>query len=526
MKKTVSVVLLAGATAFALAACSAPTPEGGGSRDVSVQLYNAPSTFSPLIAQVGGNELIQSLHWGSLVKVDDSGTIVGDLAESWEVSDDGLVWTFDLVDGLTWSDGEAFTADDVVFSYNLYANPATGSAVAGKFSTVDGAAALADGSSDSATGFSAPDDDTFVMTLTVPNVAKTIDLVAPTLFVLPEHVYGEEPVDGLGESPIWREPEVGIGPYLFTSWVTDDQVEFHANPEYRAELGLDRIFAKFMATDAAQAQLQTGEIDFAQVAAADASTIETLPGVTLHNVGGAGIMALHNAFDNGKLADTRVRQAIMYGIDREALVEQVIGGYGKVVDTIIHGPEWAMPDGLTHYTRDVEKAKELLAEAGWDPATEVTLEIVPGPKDREQVLTIIAAQLQEIGMNAVVKQLDNAGISDVIANRQFDLLISGYGLFNADPAAMNGILLCDNGALSRWCDPALDEALLAGVAESDQDARAEIYAEAQKIFNETLPIFPLYVPDTLGATSDRLQGFKLNPLPTSAFWNAAEWTLG
>jgi peptide/nickel transport system substrate-binding protein len=526
VNKKIPVVLLASATVFALAACSAPAEENGGSRDVSVQLYNPPSTFSPLIAQVGGNELIQSLHWDSLIGVDDTGSLQGRLAESWEVSDDGLVWTFDLRDGLVWSDGEPFTADDVVFTYSRYANPATGSAVAGKFATVEGIEAITDGSSDTATGFSAPDDDTFVMTLTVPNVAKTIDLVAPTLFVLPEHIYGEEPIDGLGENPIFREPEVGIGPYLFSSWVTDDQVEFVANPEYRSELGLDRIYAKFMATDAAQAQLQTGEIDFATVAAADVSAIESIPGVTLHSVGGGGIMALHNAADAGKLSDTRVRQAIMYGIDRQALVDQVLGGYGEVVDTIIHGPEWAMPEGLTHYERDVDKAKELLADAGWDPATEVRLEIVPGPKDREQVLTIIAAQLQEIGMNAVVTQLDNAGLSEVIANRDFDLLISGYGLFNVDPAAMNGILLCDNGALSRWCDPALDEALLAGVAEADQDARAEIYAEAQAIFNETLPIFPLYVPDTLGATSERLQGFKLNPLPISAFWNAAEWTLG
>jgi peptide/nickel transport system substrate-binding protein len=91
---------------------------------------------------------------------------------------------------------------------------------------------------------------------------------------------------------------------------------------------------------------------------------------------------------------------------------------------------------------------------------------------------------------------------------------------------MNGILLCDNGALSRYCDPALDEALLAGVAESDQDKRAEIYAEAQHIFNERLPIFPLYVPDTLAATSERIQGFKLNPIPYSAFWNIDEWTIG
>jgi ABC-type transport system substrate-binding protein len=525
VKKTASLALIAGVTTIALAACSSPAAnEEDESRDVSVQLYNPPSTFSPLIPQVGGNELIQSLHWDSLLAVNDEGQLAPRLADSWEVSDDGLVWTFDLQDDLVWSDGEPFTADDVVFTFNLYANPASGSAVAGKLSTVEGFDDVPE--TGSASGFTAPDDDTFVMTLTAPNTAKPLELVAPTHFILPEHIYGELPVEGLGENTVFREPEVGIGPYLFTEWTTDDQVEFAANPEYRSELELDRIFAKFLPTDVAQAQLETGEIDFAQVAAADAERISGLEGVTLHNVGGAGIMALHNAFDAGKLADDRVRQAIMYAIDRESIVQEVIGGYGEVVDTLIHGPEWAVPDDLTNYDYDPEKARELLAEADWDASTEVRLEIVPGPKDREQALTIIAAQLQEVGMNAVVQQYDNAALSEAIGARDFDLLISGYGLFNVDPSAMNGILLCDNGALSAYCDPALDELLLAGVAESDQDVRADIYADAQRIFNERLPIFPLYVPDTLAATTDRLQGFTLNPLPTSAFWNADEWSIG
>lgn len=535
MKKSTTFAFIAGVgvAAIALAACSSPSAEEEvspvvaeelGSRDVSVQLYNAPSTFNPLLPQVGGNELIQSLHWDSLLAVDNQGQLAPRLADSWEVSEDGLVWTFNLKGDLVWSDGEPFTADDVVFTFNLYANPLSGSSISGKLSTVEGFADIAKGGT--ASGFSAPDDGTFVMTLSKANTAKPLELVAPNHFILPEHIYGDIPVEGLSEANVFREPEVGIGPYLWTKWTTDDQVEFAANPKYRTELGLDRIFAKFLPTDVAQVQLQTGEIDFSQVAAADAERVGGIEGVTLHSSGGAGIMALHNAFDSGKLSDDRVRQAILYAIDREAIVQEVIGGYGKVVDTIIHGPEWALPDDLTKYDYNPEKAKELLEAAGWDASTEVRLEIVPGPKDREQALTIIAAQLQEVGINAVVKQYDNAALSEAIGSRDFDLLISGYGLFNVDPSAMNGILLCDNGALSRYCDPALDELLLVGVTKADQEERAEIYADAQRIFNERLPIFPLYVPDTLAATTDRLKGFALNPLPTNAFWNADEWTIG
>ncbi|MEU4014579.1 ABC transporter substrate-binding protein [Microbacterium sp. NPDC028030] len=526
MKKRTLLAVVAGVVALSLAGCSSPsTPNETGSRDVSVQLYNAPSTFSPLILQVGGNQLIQTLHWDSLVGVDDQGQFEPRLAESWEVSDDATVWTFHLREGVNWSDGEPFTSDDVVYTLNLMADPESGSQISGVFADIVGAAEVAAGTADSVSGIEAVDDTTVTLTLTHPNSAKIIDFAEPQYFMLPEHVYGEMPVADLATNPAFREPEVGIGPYLFSKWVTDEEVEFVPNPEYREDLGLDHVYAKFMATDASQAQLQTGEIDFSQVAASDADRIRELSGVSFHEIGGPGIMALHNAWDAGKLSDPRVRQAIMYGIDREALVDQVIAGYGEVVDTVQHGPDWAVPDDLVHYTRDVDKAKELLAEAGWDPATEVRLEIVPGPKDREQALTIIAGQLQEIGMNAKVTQYDNAALGEAIKNRDFDLLISGYGLFNVDPAALNVRLLCDNGALSGYCNPDLDAALLAGIATTDQDERAAAYADAQHIINTELPIFPLYVPDTLAATSERLKGFKVNPLPTNAFWNIAEWTV-
>jgi peptide/nickel transport system substrate-binding protein len=526
VKKRTLLAILAGAAALSLAACTAPATETeAGDRDVSIQLYNAPTTFSPLVLAVGGNQLIQTLHWDSLVGVDDQGQFQPRLAESWDVSDDATEWTFHLKQGLTWSDGEPFTSEDVLFTLNLMANPASGSQISGVFSDIVGAAEVVAGTAETLSGVTAPDESTVTMTLTRPNSAKIIDFAEPQYFMIPAHVYSELPMEDLANNPAFREPEVGIGPYLFSKWVTDEEIEFVPNPEYPGELGLDHVYAKFMATDAAQAQLQTGEIDFSQVAAADAARISELNGVVFHEIGGPGIMALHTAWDSGKLADPRVRQAIMYGIDREALVDQVLDGYGQVVDTIQHGPDWAMPDDLTHYERDVDTAKALLAEAGWDPSTEVRLEIVPGPKDREQALTIIAGQLQEIGMNAKVTQYDNASLGEAIKNRDFDLLISGYGLFNVDPASLNVRLLCDSGALSRYCNPDLDAALLAGIATTDEDERAAAYADAQRIINEEVPIFPLYVPDTLGATSERLQEFKLNPLPTNAFWNIADWTV-
>ncbi|QYH35279.1 ABC transporter substrate-binding protein [Salinibacterium sp. M195] len=531
-RRPLMLVATAAVVALLATACSGNTNDGSGgdsdSREASVQLYQAPTTFNPLVAAIGPNQLMGQLHWDGLLSVTADAEYGPRLAESWDVSEDGRTWTFNLRDDVNWSDGEAFTADDVVFTFNLYANPESGSAYAGKYAGVVGATEFADGAADSVAGFRAPDDYTFEIELEDPNVAFLEELVAPIFFILPEHIVGELPLEGLTDNQFFREPSVGIGPYIFEEWLTDDQASFVANPEYRSELGLDRVYARYLATDVAMAQLETGELDFAQVSAADFERMSGIDGITLQEVEGPGVMALHPALDMPPLQDPLVRQAIMHAVDREALVDEVLAGHGKVVDTLVHGPDWAVPGDLTHYDYDPEKARDLLAEANWDASTTVELMIVPGQRDRDTIMTIVAAQLQEVGINAVVEQVEPAEQGDRIGNRTFGTLLSAYGLFSVDPASMNARVMCEQigGAnLVAYCNPELDTLLKAGVATTDQSEREKIYAEAQHIMNEELPIMVLYVPNVLGATSDRLQGLDLNPLATDAFWDAAEWTV-
>lgn len=504
--------------------------EAVGERSINIQLYQGPSSFSPLLAATGPNGLMQQIHWDALVGLGGETDYVGRLAESWDVSDDATTWTFNLRDDVRWSDGEQFTADDVVFTFEALSNPATGSGNTGKFSNVAGHAEFVAGEADNISGFTAPDDFTFQIELLAPNSAYMVDMVEPLIPILPEHVVSQLPVEGLAENQFFREPTVGIGPYIFSRWLSDDQVEFVANPEFRDELGLDTVYTTFLATDVAQAQLETGEIDYTQVSAVDLERVSGIDGVTVHSVDGPSIAALHTAWDTKtELVQPQVRQAMMHAIDRQAIVDSVIAGEGDVINTMAFGPDWAVPDGLNEYPYDPEKAQELLAEVGWDSDTEVTIEIVPGQTDRDQVVTIVAGQLQAVGINAVVEPMDGTAMGSDIGDRNFDLLMSIYGLFNADPAAMGFRLACaqgnGGGNLSNYCNPELDELLAAGVATTDQDERAAIYADAQKIVNEELPVILLYSPRTISATSDRLEGYVASPIPTQAFWNIAEWSV-
>lgn len=504
--------------------------EAVGERAVNIQLYQGPSSFSPLLAATGPNGLMQQIHWDALVGLGGETDYVGRLAESWDVSGDATTWTFNLRDDVRWSDGEPFTADDVIFTFEALSNPATGSGNTGKFSNVAGHAEFVAGEADSISGFTAPDDYTFQVELLAPNSAYMVDMVEPLIPILPEHVVSQLPVEGLAENQFFREPTVGIGPYIFSQWLSDDQVEFVANPEFRHELGLDKVYTTFLATDVAQAQLETGEIDYTQVSAVDLERVAGIDGVTVHSVDGPSIAALHTAWDTkAELVKPQVRQAMMYAIDRQAIVDSVIAGEGDVINTMAFGPDWAVPEGLNEYPYDPEKAEELLAEAGWNSDTEVTIEIVPGQTDRDQVVTIVAGQLQAVGINAVVEPMDGTAMGSDIGDRNFDLLMSIYGLFNADPAAMSFRLACaqgnGGGNLSNYCNPELDDLLAAGVATTEQGERAAIYADAQKIVNEELPVILLYSPRTISATSNRLEGYVASPIPTQAFWNIAEWSV-
>lgn len=516
--KRLGMTALASALLLFTAACGAPEPtdDGGESDEVlRLALTSQVTTLNPLPAAVGQNHMAHQLIWDGLVGTDGDNQYEPRLAEGWEVSDDGMTWTFTLRD-VRWSDGEPFTADDVLYTYELYADPESGSGYVGYLAGAT---------------FEAPDDRTFVIQLDAPNSGYLESLVTPTMSIIPEHIYGEIIPAELTDHELFREPPVGIGPYVFEQWVNDDQLELKANPEYVTELGFDRVFLVTLTTDTALAQLETGDVDFAPITASDVERVSQIDGVTVHRTAGVGPQVLASALDTGPLADKLVRKAVMHAIDRQALVDEVLQGEGEVVDTLVLGPEWAVPDDLVHYDYDPAKAMALLAEAGWDPATEVRLEVWPGNRERETVATIVAAQLQEVGVDARVEQIELAELVERIGNRDFDLVNSASGNYSRDPSAMNLRLMCDqappNGINTQaYCNPDLDELLLRGVATTDQDERAEIYHEAQYIVNDELPMIILYVANTLAATGEGLQGYEVNKEGYALFGNAAEWTPG
>ncbi|MGM1018845.1 MAG: ABC transporter substrate-binding protein [Actinomycetota bacterium] len=532
MKKLIPAVTL-GVTMTLLAGCTGGSPDDSsgdtaGDSSANVYLYDSPGSFNPLKPPQGAEQLTMSLVFDNLVTTGPDFEFVPRLAESWDVSDDATEYTFHLGEGLTWSDGEPFTAEDVVFSLNAYADPEVSSAMGSRLSDVVGYDDFASGAADSLSGVEAVDDTTVTVTLASPN-AGFLSLIAygSVFYILPEHVLGEVAGADLLENEFFDMPDVGMGPYTIEEFNLDEDVVLAANENYRSDVGIDTLYLKMLTSDVATAQLATGEIDLVQISPLDLDAVEGMQGVTVSSMPAAGFFRLLPNFE--RFPDERVRQAFLHAIDRQGIIDGILGGYGSTINSTIM-TEWALPDDLEQYDYDPDRAVELLEEAGFDFDEEIQVSWIPGQRDRDQMIDVVLANLQDIGINAVAQQIDAATQLPMIEDATYDLMLSAGGVYSPDPASSFPILACDaiypagaNTAL--FCDPELDELMQAGEATAVQSEREAIYQDAARLDNELVPQLWLNVPETIWATSERLQGFEPHGDFTNGFLNAADWTV-
>ncbi|WTW98994.1 ABC transporter substrate-binding protein [Streptomycetaceae bacterium NBC_01309] len=521
-------------TLSAVAACSSDPSQGGGTPGagsgagngtLNVYLYQKPKVFSPLAPNNGPDQIVMSLVFDSLVAPDTDFELQPRMAQELpQQSADGTTYTFKLRPGLKWSDGQPFTAQDVLFTYNLMANPKAGAASAGNYAGVEGVDALAAGTAPTASGFSAPDDNTFVIKTTKPD-AGIVALIGATP-ILPKHVLGAVPVDQVAKNAFFSKPTAGTGPYRFISYQTDQYVELQANPEFRTPVGISRVFLKPVTSDVATAQLGTGEMDVVQVSPTDLPTVEKMGNVTVTAADSPGFTRIAVNQAQPRFADPRVRQALMYAIDRKKIVDSVLGGKASVPATSFMGD--VVPDNLNKYEYNPQKAKDLLAQAGWDSSKPVELEWVPGQRDRDTTATIVQSQLQEVGVKVELKQVQAAQLLESYTGG-YDLAMFGGGTYT-DPSQVPQIVGCDKfyptgSNVPHFCDKTLDELTGKANATADAAARQDLYRQAAARENEQAAYLWMYNPQTVWASNTRVQGFKASGDITRPFSGIENWHL-
>ena len=339
--KKLIAMLLAVLMCLSLAACGNETAETKDS--VVIAIGSEPETLDPTQGWGHGNApIVQS----TLVRYKSDLTFENDLATGYELSPDGLTWTFTIRDDVKFTDGEKLTAADVAFTLE------TAKAAQGAVDLTYMESAVAQ------------DDTTVIITLSKPTSIFLNTLAS--VGIVPEHAYG----DDYGMNPI------GSGPYKFVEWKAQEQIIFTANEDYYGGVpAIKDVTVVFMSEDAALAAVQAGQVDVAYstatlgttevegyhveaITSADnrGFTLPVLPNEGKTTEGGAPI-------GNDVTCNLEIRQAIAYAIDRQQIADSVLNGFGRPAYSENDGMPWNNPEVVIE--TDVEYAKKLLADAGW-----------------------------------------------------------------------------------------------------------------------------------------------------------------
>ena len=520
-------------TAIQLAIAAMPG-QGAAQPTGAVSLYflgDIKPFYSPL-KQSGDAAPLMDLIFNRLVKSDDKFQQQPDLAERFEVSPDARVFTFHLRRGVKWTDGQPFTAKDVLFTYRLALTKAAVALQAGKLMQIKGGKDFNEGKTKDITGLEAPDDYTVKITLERPNVAffGGLSFNNAMLSILPEHVLRDMDPAKSDSHPYFTKPDVTTGPYQFVRHVADQYIELKANPSFfLGSPKIEKVFIRFAERATALALFERGDIDvMVRITAKDAERLQGNPRFSIVPVPGVGVYQL--SWNNERFTDKRVRQAFMYAIDREALVKVVHRGQARLVHSTVIGPEWATYDDLNTYKYNPTKAKELLREAGWDPARPVEIIYIKGVTDIELAAPIVQQQLKEVGMQLVLRTFDTpTWINRVMSTAEFDMAWYSGGVYGMDPDVSANYYECANWTprgsnTGHYCNKELGDLFAQGRGTPDVAKRKEIYHKVAKILNEDVPTVFLWSDNAIFGINKRITGVKPGP-NYYIWWNLHEWAV-
>jgi peptide/nickel transport system substrate-binding protein len=534
-------LLVAAAAALGLAPAAAVPPPTAAAQDerltFTVALGNEVDSFNPFLGIVVESFEMWQLTYDSLTgfAMEDKAPVPA-LAESWESSDGDLTWTYTIRDGVTWSDGEPLTAEDVAYTYNriLTGKVESGSTWATYLKSVS--------------KVTAPDESTVVLELEKPS-ATLPSLPVP---IIPEHVwsgvsdaeaktYAAEPSDG--------QPVVGSGPFrLVEGTAGGAQYRFEANPDYwdGAPHIDELVFRVFKSEDPMVQALVKGEVDFAyNISALQVESLQDQEGVTAHNGETPGFDEI--AFNAGSVdletgepmgdpnpavLDPAFRYALGFAIDRDLIVERAYQGAGTPGSSLIPPgyPDfhWEPPEDVA-FEFDLERAGELLDEAGYvvgedgkrtmpdgDPIDALRLSARADSETSVNVMDYFKEWLAELGIDAEVTAVESNRLTSLILDGEFDVFEWGWYV-DPDLSAMLSYMTCDqrgDWSDTWWCNEEYDRLYEQQASEPDPEARAELIKEMQEILFLEAP-YLLTVYNTVGEAfrSDRWACVQPQPDP-------------
>lgn len=507
-----ALLILSLLAALVAGGVSAQEPRDGGV--INYAYSQTPRSMDPLNGVQGVQSDIMRFIYNTLIAYDIGFFTdpIPVLANSWEISDDAQTFTFHLRDDVAWHDGEAFTADDVVFTLTIAVHPDNTTFWGNSLQDLTGLAAFVAGEADSIAGLQAIDEHT--VSITVDQPAVTLLDTLSYVSILPEHVLGAVAPADLSGHPFFTESPIGTGPFKVAEANLDQLIRFERNENYfRGAPHLDGINMFFPDSSTVPAGLETGEIDITQhVGADDLPRFLDNPDFQIiwqqSNV-------LCNVSANANRIPKKVRQAISVAIDRQTITDELFLDSQLAAPFYHHlGHEFLKPNP---YEKDLsynpEASQALIAEAIADGDWEAdrVLDYVFGGEEPSNDLLFIVQFLSDIGLNIELRGAgDRANFNDIVLT-QFDFdLVAICNAFGPDPDSValyykSGYTLANGGFnFSQFSNARADEILEQGRIEPDRAQRVALYQELQGILDDEATMIPIRLSNRAWVVTSKL----------------------
>jgi len=494
LKKQLAALFLAAVLALFLAGCSpsdidpqSSNPPAAFTRtELNMALSVDPDGLDPHRTAAASTFQITNNIYDTLVKVKPDGSLIGGLAEKWDVSADGMSITFHLRDNVKFHNGVVCDADAVVKSFERLKG--------------EGSPRAADYANFTVTS---KDSGTVLITL------GKLDVAAISSFAYPWSAVVE-----VGAADTLKNKPVGTGPFTLESWIPQQSLTLAKNPDYYSPAKLEIVNFKMMPDATARiSAFRNGELDIIGVGGEQVASFVGDADFELVSGASNALQLMAMNLQNQALSDVRVRQAINYAVDKQALIDTVWFGYGELIGSHFPTVLKEYVDNGGEYAYDVSKAKQLLKEAGFENG--LTLEMYL-PKNYSAYVSagqVIADSLKEIGITCNIHIIEWAAwLSDVYAGRKYDLTVVGH-TGRLDPYVLLARYQSDSGEnYFNYSNEEVDRLLNEYKSETGEARRTEIVKEVQEILAADVPAFYIQTPISIYVARGVVAGFTTYPI--------------
>lgn len=492
---------------------------------VTMAMPSTWDTLMPLNTGSGYSEAIFDLIYDRLLIIRGDGTYEPRLAESWKVSENSDKVTFYLNKDAKWHDGTPVTADDVVFTFQVAAHPEAKAFKRYRMIYFAGTDEAGEAMPDDLQ-IKAIDEHTVEFGLKTPmDVEILFALVNRDIYIIPKHILKDIPMDKITTDPYWANPIVGSGPCKFDSTISGERIEMEANKDYH--LGapdFDRFVVKVVQPSNFLGGLMSGEIDvigggsFSSMPLKDWDLTKQQPNLSTAPTSSVGYQYMSVNTSKEYLSQS-VRQAINISINRQLMIDQLMKGEGEALIGPLSESHKYFNKNMLPIEYDVEKAKKMVQDAGFDSSKELLLLVPKGNEIREKSAPLIQQDLAKIGIKVRIQTMDFPTLLSTVRNGDYDFALIGSA-GSLDPDESVGMMTIGHpNNFAHVSDTKLGDIGLRGLQAVKFEDRKAAYDEYQMTLKEQVPFVWLYSQKSLYAYNNRLSNVCFDDF----FSNACVW---